>query len=62
MIKVDHDTIHGTINIKCITSVSKLSELLAIKRDLPKVTVTRWMRMKISFTLDYVGSKAVQWQ
>ena len=32
-------TIHGAMGIKCKTFVSKLSELLAIKRDLPKSTV-----------------------
>ena len=32
-------------------SVSKLSELLAIKRDSPKSTVTSWVRTKISFAL-----------
>ena len=39
------------MGIKCGTFVSKLSKLLAIKRDLPKSTVASWVRTKISFTL-----------
>ena len=37
--------------IECRTFVSKLSELLTIKRDLPKSTVTSWVRTKVSFAL-----------
>ena len=60
-------TIHGAMGTECRTFVSKLSELLAIKRDLPK----SWVRTKISFALIRlmlifyvvrVRSKAVQWQ
>ena len=40
-------TIHGAMSTECRTFVSKLSELLAIKRDLPK----SWVRTKISFAL-----------
>ena len=40
-------TIHGAMGTECRTFVSKLSELLAIKRDLPK----SWVRTKISFVL-----------
>ena len=40
-------TIHGAMGTECRTFVSKLSELLAIKRDLPK----SWVRTKISFAL-----------
>ena len=39
------------MGIECITFVSKLSELMAIKRDLLKSTVMSWMRMSISFAL-----------
>ena len=60
-------TIHGAMGTECRTFVPKLSELLAIKRDLPKSLV----RTKISFALIRsmlifyvvrVRSKAVQWQ
>ena len=44
-------TIHGAMGIECRSFVSKLSELLAIKRNLPKSTVTSWVRKKISFAL-----------
>ena len=56
ILKVEHAsftplifTIHGAMGTECTTFVSKLSELLAIKRDLPKSTVTSWVRTKISF-------------
>ena len=44
-------TIYGAVDIECRTFVSKFSEFLAIKRDLPKSTVTSWVRTKISFAL-----------
>ena len=44
-------TIYGAVGIECRTFVSKFSEFLAIKRDLPKSTVTSWVRTKISFAL-----------
>ena len=44
-------TIHGAMGIECRTFASKLSELLAIKRDFPKSTVTSWVRTKIGFAL-----------
>ena len=44
-------TIHGAMGTECRTFVSRLSELLAIKRDLPKSIVTSWVRTKISFAL-----------
>ena len=44
-------TIYGAMGIECRSFVSKLTELLAIKRDLPKTTVTLWVRTKISFAL-----------
>ena len=43
--------IYGAMGIECRSLVSKLSELLAIKRDLPKSTVTSWVRTKITFAL-----------
>ena len=58
ILEVDHAsftplifTIHDTMGIECRTFVSKLSELLAVKRDLPKSTVTSWVRTKISLAL-----------
>ena len=39
------------MGIECRTFIAKLSELLEIKRDLPKSTVTSWARMKISCIL-----------
>lgn len=44
-------TIHGAMGTECSTFISKLSELLAAKRDLPKSIVTSWVRTKISFAL-----------
>ena len=44
-------TIHVAIGIECRTFVSKLGELLTIKRDLPKATMASWIGTKISFTL-----------
>ena len=44
-------TIHGAMGIECRSFVSKFSELLAIKRDLLKSSVTSWVRTKISFAL-----------
>ena len=44
-------TIHAAMGIECKTFVSKLGELLTIKRDLPKATMASWMGTKISFTL-----------
>ena len=43
--------IHGVMGIEYRYFVSKFSELLAIKKDLPKSTVTSWVRTKISFAL-----------
>ena len=39
------------MGIECINFVSQLSELFTIKRDLPKPTVTSWVRTKLSFAL-----------
>ena len=44
-------TVLGAVDIECRTFLSKLSELLAVKKDLPKSTVTSWVRTKISFAL-----------
>ena len=64
-------TINGAMGEECKTFVAKLSELLAVKKDLPKSTVTSWVRAKISFALVrsmwyvqvvHVPSKTVQWQ
>ena len=42
---------HDAMGIKYKSFVSKLSELLATRRDSPKSTVTSWVKMKISFAL-----------
>ena len=42
---------HGAMGIERGSFVSKLSVLLAIKRGLPKSTVTSWVRTKLSFAL-----------
>ena len=34
---------HDAVGIECRTFFSKLSELLATKRDLPKLIVTSWL-------------------
>ena len=39
------------MGIECRTFISKLSELLTIKGDLPKSTVPSWVRTKISLAL-----------
>ena len=44
-------TMHDAMGIECRTFVPKLSELLAIERDLPKSTLRSWVRTKTSFTL-----------
>ena len=41
--------IHGAMGIECRSFVSKFSELLAVKRELPRSTVTSWVRTKFSF-------------
>ena len=44
-------TKNGDMGLGCRSLVSRLSELLAIKIDLPKSTVTSWVRTQISFAL-----------
>ena len=44
-------TIHGAMGIEYRYFVSKFSELLTIKKVLPKLTVTSWVSTKISFAL-----------
>lgn len=43
--------IHDAMGIKYKSFFSKLSELLATRRDSPKSNVTSWVKMKISFPL-----------
>ena len=58
VLEVDHASftpllfiIHGAMGIEYRYFISKFSELLAIKKDLPKSTVTSWVKTKISFAL-----------
>ena len=49
------------MGIECRSFVSKVSELLAIKKDLPKSTVTSWVRTEISWALIKIDVDMFTW-